>query len=929
MRSDHPLFRLFLAIVLNIALALPAFAAFTDNGDGTVTDTKTGLIWMRCTIGQTWNGATCTGTATTYTWARATVLTQTYAGHSDWRLPKVRELQSIVDYSKFDPAIDGSTFPATPIDHFFWSASHRLIFSTTDDAWIVDFRGGATFSGYSPDSGHVRLVRNGQSSALFDDARPTSDYIDNRDGTVTHTPTGLTWMRCALGQTWSGSFCTGVANTYSWDQAMAQKSSQSGYSDWRLPSIEELNSLVDYSARSWATINQVVFPNLPGDWFWSASTYADVSFPGFAWYLDHGDGCGVNPVDDSHNRVRLVRAGQSIGSFALSVSATGAGSGEIAGTGISCGSTRGATFGTCSASLASGTTVTLIATSNSNSTFAGWSGCDSVSGASCFVQMNMPKSVMASFNRSIASQFITFGVAPSIAVGGTGAVSAWASSGLAVVFSSLTPGVCSVSGSTVTVFAAGVCTIAANQAGDSSTSAAPQTTQSFSIGKNSQTISFVAIPSSLLVGGTGIVSATASSGLTVAFSSLTTGVCTVSGNAVSGLAVGTCTIAANQDGNGSTGAAPQVTQSFAVSAPLATATEYYHAGFGHYFVTGAADEAAAIDSGAIKGWARTGQTYSVYSQGGTGLSPVCRFFSTSFSPKSSHFYTPSAAECGSLKTNRDWQFEANAFYVREPAGGACASGTVPLYRIYNNGHSGAPNHRYTTCVDLFARMIARGWVSEGVAMCVPGGSTNCATDHSGGGVDYNAPPATTPPTMPAITPPPGTVGVAYSVTYSATGSAPISFSAIGLPPGLSMSSSGIISGTPTQAGTYTGIVTASNGTAPSATQSFTIVINNAAPSGTIGVSMRAITFPTSGTVGVAYSAAFSATGSPPISFSAIGLPPGLSMSSSGLISGTPTLAGTYNGIITARNGTSSATQGFTIVIQAKPGGGCTGGGDSC
>ncbi len=171
----------------------------------------------------------------------------------------------------------------------------------------------------------------------------------------------------------------------------------------------------------------------------------------------------------------------------------------------------------------------------------------------------------------------------------------------------------------------------------------------------------------------------------------------------------------------------------------APATEYYHAGFGHYFVTGNADEAAAIDSGAIKGWTRTGQTYSVYSQSAAGLSPVCRFFTTSFAPKSSHFYTPSVAECAGVKTNPNWQFEGNAFYVNEASGGICPSGTVPLYRIYNDGHSGAPNHRYTTCTTIRDAMVSHGWVSEGVAMCVPAGSRDCATDNSGGGVNYNLP----------------------------------------------------------------------------------------------------------------------------------------------------------------------------------------------
>ncbi len=190
---------------------------------------------------------------------------------------------------------------------------------------------------------------------------------------------------------------------------------------------------------------------------------------------------------------------------------------------------------------------------------------------------------------------------------------------------------------------------------------------------------------------------------------------------------------------------------------FASATEYYHAGFGHYFVTGNADEAAAIDNGAIKGWTRTGQTYSVYSQSGAGLTPVCRFLTTAFAPKSSHFYTPSVAECAGVKNNADWQFEGNAFYVNEPSGSACPTGTVPLYRIYNNGRSGAPNHRYTTCTSIRDNMISRGWVSEGVAMCVPGGSANCATDASSGGINYNG----TPPVISTANLASGTVGVPY------------------------------------------------------------------------------------------------------------------------------------------------------------------------
>ena len=170
-------------------------------------------------------------------------------------------------------------------------------------------------------------------------------------------------------------------------------------------------------------------------------------------------------------------------------------------------------------------------------------------------------------------QAISFGAAPAVAVGGTGTVSATATSGLAVTFSSTTPSTCTVSGNIVTGVAMGTCTIAANQAGNANYNAAPQVTQNIAIQKANQTISVITIsPATLGVGGTGTVYATATSGLAVSLSSMTTSVCTVSGNTVTGVAMGTCTIAANQAGNASYYAAPQKTQSFTVGAASATPT---------------------------------------------------------------------------------------------------------------------------------------------------------------------------------------------------------------------------------------------------------------------------------------------------------------------------------------------------------------------
>jgi hypothetical protein len=148
----------------------------------------------------------------------------------------------------------------------------------------------------------------------------------------------------------------------------------------------------------------------------------------------------------------------------------------------------------------------------------------------------------------------------------------------------------------------------------------------------------------------------------------------------------------------------------------AAVVEYYHAGFDHYFITANPDEIAALDRGAIAGWTRTGFEFRANAAPASGTSPVCRFFSTAFAPQSSHFYTPFASECAAVQTNPDWSLESGAaFYIAVPASdGSCAAGLMPVYRLYNNGRGGAPNHRYTTDVFVRAQMVGQGWVPEGI-----------------------------------------------------------------------------------------------------------------------------------------------------------------------------------------------------------------------
>jgi hypothetical protein len=176
------------------------------------------------------------------------------------------------------------------------------------------------------------------------------------------------------------------------------------------------------------------------------------------------------------------------------------------------------------------------------------------------------------FGIHLALQTITF---PAIAgtqyVLGTTTLSATASSGLTVAFASATPAVCTVSGTTATFKTTGDCVIHATQAGNKTVYAVAQlVSQSIIVHAIPQTITFPAITATLTAATTLPLSATASSGLTVAFASATPAVCTVSGTTASLLTSGTCTLQATQAGNANYAAATLVQQN--VSVHLASQT---------------------------------------------------------------------------------------------------------------------------------------------------------------------------------------------------------------------------------------------------------------------------------------------------------------------------------------------------------------------
>ena len=210
-------------------------------------------------------------------------------GLANWRMPTVGELATLIHYGKANHTIDTNYFPNTP-KKWYWSATPH----PTDNAqaMAVSFLsyGAVTINGRDA-TDPVRLVsgvweraaaRRSRRSQVrthhhwLPNTTPNSRYVNNGKGIVTDRWTGLMWQRCAAGIT--GADCTGgTATELSWQDALAyaNNSTISGHSDWRLPNIKELRSLVAYD-RHTPAINATLFPNTSGQ-FWSSSQRTDTT----------------------------------------------------------------------------------------------------------------------------------------------------------------------------------------------------------------------------------------------------------------------------------------------------------------------------------------------------------------------------------------------------------------------------------------------------------------------------------------------------------------------------------------------------------------------------------------------------------------------------------------------------------------------------
>ena len=223
--------------------------AYTGNGDGTVTDLNTGLMWQQDP-----------GAKTTYDMAARGAGSFRLGGYDDWRLPTIKELYSLIDFSGSDPSgyIGSDTSRLTPfIDARFFDFSYgnaavgeRIIDSqyASSTLYVANTGGdgGRTLFGVNFADGRIKgygLTIHGADKTFFVMyVRGNPEYgrnlpAANGDGTVTDTATGLMWQQAdsGRGMNWQGAL------------AYAEGLALAGHTDWRLPNAKELQSIVDYA----------------------------------------------------------------------------------------------------------------------------------------------------------------------------------------------------------------------------------------------------------------------------------------------------------------------------------------------------------------------------------------------------------------------------------------------------------------------------------------------------------------------------------------------------------------------------------------------------------------------------------------------------------------------------------------------------------
>ncbi|MDY0339955.1 MAG: DUF1566 domain-containing protein [Coriobacteriia bacterium] len=277
-------------------------ANYSDNGDGTVTDNVTGLTWTQSPDLND-DGDIDIDDKLTYEEALAGAESTKVGGYDDWRLPTIKELYSLIDFNGVDPSGYQGTdtsglVPFIDTDYFDFgygdtNASDRIIdaqMASSTTHMDVTMNGEPSMFGVNFADGRIKgygtspkpKQPEGKGFYVYyvrgNTAYGINDYTDNGDGTVTDEATELMWARddSGKGMAWEAAL--------SWAE-QANAKSYLGHSDWRLPNVKELQSIVDYTRSPGITDSAAIDPvfntteitNEAGEsdypWYWSSTTH--------------------------------------------------------------------------------------------------------------------------------------------------------------------------------------------------------------------------------------------------------------------------------------------------------------------------------------------------------------------------------------------------------------------------------------------------------------------------------------------------------------------------------------------------------------------------------------------------------------------------------------------------------------------------------
>ena len=293
--------------------------SYRDNGDGTISDLVTGLMWQQ-DPGEKIN------------WQEAVEKLDDFelAGYDDWRLPTIKELYSLVDFSGVTGMSSDESIPYMDTDYFEFeygdaAGEHRFIDSQMVSSTIYDSRtlgDATTVFGYNFADGRIKGYPITKNFYVYY-VRGNSSYgqnlfVDNNDETITDEATELMWMTYDSGYYGVGDIADG---TMDWEDALAwaETFELAGYDDWRLPNVKELQSLVDYTKSPDTTDSPAIddlfdctsiinaFGEADYGFYWTGTTHVDgetedAQSMSPAAYVVFGKGMGVfnSEVVDAH-----------------------------------------------------------------------------------------------------------------------------------------------------------------------------------------------------------------------------------------------------------------------------------------------------------------------------------------------------------------------------------------------------------------------------------------------------------------------------------------------------------------------------------------------------------------------------------------------------------------------------------------------------